>query len=205
VVAVVPDWDAARPVPKFELVVHHDYASGSTADLTGHENHGYRVAKGDDAESADRATFDGRSTRVVVFPSMTLTRLRGIRIRARVWLERLGDRRTIMEGYLAFAFVVDPDGALAAGVYTDSRWDEVRTPPGAVPLRRWVDVGFVYDGRDTAVLFLDGQVAASRYVPLGRVGSVEWPYGLNIGAWPDRDLRVFDGKIAEVWLWRLAR
>jgi hypothetical protein len=191
--------------PRFELVVHHDYASGSTADLSGHGNHGYRSAADDVMADRDLATFDGRSTRVVVLPSNTLADLRGVRMRVRMRLDRLGDRRTIIEGYLAFAFVVDPDGALAGGVYTAYRWDEVRTPAAAVPLGRWVDVEFVYDGRDTASLSLDGTPVASRYVPLGTVGSVEWPYGLNVGAWPDRDLRVFDGSIAEVRLWRLAR
>ena len=120
-------------------------------------------------------------------------------------LDRLGDRRTIVEGYLAFAFVVEPDGALGAGVYTGYQWDEVRTNAAVIPVRRWVEVEFIYDGRDTASLSLGGRPVAARYVPLGGVGSVEWPYGLNIGAWPDRDLRVFDGSIAEVRLWRLTR
>lgn len=110
-----------------------------------------------------------------------------------------------MEGYLAFAFVVDPDGSLAAAVYTDHRWEEITTPPGAIPTGRWIDVAFGYDGRDTAWLSLDDEPAASRYLPLGSIGTVEWPYGLNVGAWPDRDLRVFDGEIATVQLWRLAR
>lgn len=191
--------DAAAP--SFELVVHHDYASGSTTDLSGYGNHGHRaVAAG--AGAAHPSRFDGLATRVVVFPAPTLADLRGVRIRARVRVDRLGDRRTIVEGYLAFAFVVDPDGALAAGVYTEYQWDEVRTPPGTVPLGTWVEVEFGYDGRDTAWLSLDGEPVATRYLPLGRLGSVEWPYGLNVGAWPDRDLRVFDGEIGEVRVWR---
>jgi hypothetical protein len=192
------------PSPTFELVVHHNYASGSATDLCGYRNHGHRLGDPDNHDG-DITRFDGRASRVVVFPSATLTDLRGVCGHARLRLDRLGDRRTIVEGYLAFAFVVDPDGSLAASVYTGHRWEEVRTRPGAVPLGRWVDVGFLYDGWDTASLTIDGNVAAARYLPVGSVASVAWPYGLNIGAWPDRDLRVFDGHIKEMSLWRLAR
>jgi hypothetical protein len=199
------DDSVAGAVPTFELVVHHNYASGSTIDRSGHGNHGHRISAGDDLGNSHATTFDGRSTRVVVFPSPTLSNLRGIQVSARVRLDRLGDRRTILEGYLAFAVVVEPDGALAAGVYTGYRWDEVRTRADTIPLGTWIDVTFGYDGRDTSWLLVNGQPAAARYLPLGSVGSVEWPYGLNVGAWPDRDLRVFDGEIAEVSLWRLIR
>lgn len=189
---------AAGPVPRFEL-------SGRTADLSGCGNHGYRIADGDSIDHARPAKFDGRSTRVVVPPSPTLADLRGLQVCARLRLDRFGDRRTIVEGYLAFAFVVEPDGALAASVYTGHRWNEVRTPPGTMPLGTWIDVAFGYDGRDTMWLAVDGEPVAVGYLTLGRVGSVEWPYGLNVGAWPDRDLRVFDGEIAEVWIERLVR
>src|SRR4051794_41098373 len=120
--------------PMYELVVHHDYAAGSTTDLSGHGNDGHRISADD---NGDITRFDGYTSRVVVFPSATLADLRGVCGRVRLRLDRLGDRRTIVEGYLAFAFIVDPDGSLAASVYTDHRWEEVRTPPGAIPLGRW--------------------------------------------------------------------
>lgn len=187
--------------PPLELVVHHRYAAGTARDLSGYDNHGYRLpapAGGPD----DATVFDGRSTRVVVFPSASLAGLGAVRARARIFVEQLGDRRTIVEGYLAFAFGVEADGALAGAVLTGFRWDGVTSDPGAVPVGRWVDVAFAYDGRDTTVLTVDGTIVASRCLPLGRVAGVQWPYGLNIGAWPDGDLRVFHGKIAEVWVWK---
>ena len=189
----------------FELVVHQRYTSGSAADLSGHGNHGHPSPSpaGGATADPDGMAFDGLSTRVVVFPSTSLATLGGVRARARVRADERGDRRTIMEGYLAFAFSVEPDGALAASIYAGTQWHEIRASPGTVPLGRWVDVAFVYDGRDTATLSLDGAVVASRHATLGRVGGVEWPYGLNVGAWPDQDLRVFSGRIAEVWLWRM--
>ncbi len=195
---------AVMVAPPLELVVHHRYTAGTARDLSGHDNHGYRLPAPPGRPDDDATVFDGRSTRVVVFPSSSLAGLSAVRARARIFVERLGDRRTIVEGYLAFAFGVEPDGALAAAVLTGFRWDGVTTGPGAVPVGRWVDVGFVYDGRDTTVLTVDGEIVASRHLPLGRVGGVQWPYGLNVGAWPDGDLRVFHGRIAEVWVWKQA-
>ena len=49
--------------PRFELVLHHDYASGSTADMSGHGNHGYRSVADPVSADGDPATFDGRNTR----------------------------------------------------------------------------------------------------------------------------------------------
>lgn len=183
----------------FELVIHHDYASGSCADLSGHGNDGHRIPAG-----SAPATFDGHDTRVVVLPTVSLANLGGIRVKARLWLDELGDRRTIMEGYLAFCFAVEPDGALVGSTYADLRWQEIRTPPRAVPLHEWVEVTFGYDGRDTATLSV-GDTVTERHAPVGTVGGVQWPYGLTIGSWPDHDLRVFSGQIAQVWLWRTRR
>ena len=194
---------SATVVPPLGLVVHHRYLDGTARDLSGHGNDGRRAPAAASA-GPDLTVFDGQATRVVVFPSPTLQALGAVRVAARILVEELGDRRTIVEGYLAFAFTLEANGALAAGVLSAARWHSVTSAPGAVPLNRWIDVGFVYDGRDTALLSVDGTVVGSSYVPLGPVAGVQWPYGLNIGAWPDGDLRVFKGKIAEVRLWRAA-
>jgi hypothetical protein len=183
-----------------DLVVHHRYTDGTAADLSGYGNDGHAFES-----RADLSAFDGQSTRLVVFPAPSLDALGAVRARARILVEELGDRRTIVEGYLAFAFGVEADGALAASVLTAHRWDGVRSAPGAVPLNRWIDVACTYDGRDTSLLTVDGAVVATRCLPLGRVAGVQWPYGLNVGAWPDGNLRVFKGRIAELWLWREAR
>jgi len=190
-------------VPPLGLVVHHRYMDGTARDLSGHGNDGQRAPAGA-TDSSDLTVFDGHATRVVVFPSPSLAALGAVRVQARILVEELGDRRTIVEGYLAFAFALEADGALAAGVLSSARWHSVTSAPGSVPLNQWVEVAFVYDGRDTALLSVDGTVVGSSYVPLGPVAGVQWPYGLNIGAWPDGDLRVFKGKIAEVRVWRAA-
>ena len=190
--------------PRFELVVHHDYTSQTTADLSVYGNDGHRTAASDGSD-ADLTVFDGSSTRVVAFPSTTLDDLRGVNVQARVRLDRLEERRTIVEGYVSFALVADADGSMSGSVYTGERWEDVRTPPDTVPIGRWIDVGFLYDGVDTAQLTLDGTLVAARYAPLGLIRGVAWPYGLNVGAWPDRDVRMLVGAISEVRVWRLAR
>lgn len=184
----------------FDLVVHHRYASGDCADLSGHANHGYPTAT---TTTPDGIEFDGHNSRIVVFPSPTLTDFGGIRVRARMRLDEYGDRRTIMEGYLSFSFSVEHDGSLAGSIYTGLQWHALTTAPGLVRTQKWVDVTFTYDGRDSIILTMDGSMVAARYVNAGTVDGVHWPYGLNIGAWPDQDARVFSGTIAELWLWRL--
>jgi hypothetical protein len=187
-------------VTSFELVLRHDYTAGAASDDSGFGNDGH--AFGDPAFGPDGLAFDGRRTRVAVPPSPSLSRLPGVRVSARVRVDELGERRTIIEGYLAFAVVVEEDGALNGGVYTAERWDGAVSAPGVVPLGRWVELAFLYDGRDTAMLCLDGTTVGSRLLPMGPIGGVAWPYGVSIGAWPDQDLRVFSGAISRVELWR---
>jgi hypothetical protein len=187
-------------VTAFELVLRHDYTTGSAADGSGLGNHGHTF--GDPVFGPEGLVFDGQRTRVAVPPSPTLVGLSGVRVSARLRVDELGERRTVVEGYLAFAVVVEEDGALNGGVYTAERWDGAGSAPGLVPLGRWVEVTFVYDGRDTAMLWLDGVAVGSRLLPMGPIGGVAWPYGVSIGAWPDQDLRVFSGAISRVELWR---
>jgi hypothetical protein len=185
----------------YELVVHHRYASGS-ADLSGHRNDGHRSPATGDETSLE--VFDGLRSRIVTFPSPSLTALGGLRASARICLEELGQRRTIMEGYLAFALFMESDGALGGSILS-GEWSGLTSPPESVPLGRWTEVSYLYDGRDTSALAIDGKIVAVTAEPFGAVGDIAWPYGLNTGAWPDANLRVFKGRIAEVKLWRLAR
>lgn len=184
----------------FELVLRHDYTTGLAADDSGFGNHGHTF--GDPAFGPDGLAFDGRRSRVAVPPSPSLTDLAGVRVNARLRVDELGERRTIIEGYLAFAVVVEEDGALNGNVYTAERWDGATSAPGIMPLSRWVEVTFVYDGQDTAMLWLDGVAVGSRLLPMGPMGGVGWPYGVSVGAWPDQDLRVLSGAISRVELWR---
>ncbi|RPI54017.1 MAG: hypothetical protein EHM56_06655, partial [Chloroflexi bacterium] len=156
----------------FELVLHHNYRAGNARDLSGNDNHGLLVqplaAEGSQPSTAALG-FDGLHTRVVVFPSESLVDLGAIRFSARLWLQDLGQRRNLLEGFLSFSLMIEEDGTLQAKVYDGTRWDGIWSPPGAVPLRRWVQVHWIYDGHDTSALYLDEQLLARRYRPLGRV------------------------------------
>lgn len=196
----------ARPGPvPLELVLWHNYGDGGSAqDRSGYENHG-RIDGPVTAEGREEGRqalqFDGRDDRVVVLPSPTLRAL-GIRLTAWVWLTALGGRRTIVEGFSSFSLLIEPDGILEGTIYNGSRWEGVRSRPDLLPFRQWVRITYAYDGVDTSTLEVDGQLVGSNLRPLGAIQPVDWPFGLNIGAWPDGNRRVFAGRIAEVKLWR---
>ena len=146
--------------------------------------------------------FDGQRSRIVVLPSPWLAPLGGIRVTAWLWVDEIVGRHTIVEGYLAFAVFLDADGTVGGTFYNGFDWGGVRSGPDAVPTRRWVHLAVAYDGVDTSTIHLDGALCGHMYSPFGPIQGVAWPYGLNVGAWPDADKRVFSGRIDELELWR---
>lgn len=190
----------------FELVLHHRYDGPDAEDLSGHGNRGYGAPdRGEGSAAGTRAAlFDGATDRVFVPPSPTLTRSGGLRADLTVYLEEYGHRRTLVEGYLSFAFGVEGNGALGASVYRSMEWGGIQSRPNLVPLGRWVHVTFVYTDDGAMALVIDGELVAEGYRRLGTARGVCWPFGLNIGAWPDGDQRMWKGRIEEVMLWRTA-
>ena len=188
-----------------ELILWHDYRAGSAEDRSGYENHG-RIDGPVTAEGRQpdwqALRFDGVDDRVVVLPSASLRTLGGIRLTAWIWLAALGGRRTIVEGFSSFSLLIEPSGILEGTIYNGSRWEGVRSRPDLLPLQRWVRITYAYDGVDTSTLEVDGQPVGFNVRPLGTIQPVDWPFGLNVGAWPDGSRRVFAGRIAEVKLWR---
>jgi hypothetical protein len=65
-----------------------------------------------------------------------------------------------------------------------------------------VRLTYDYDGRDTAVMELDGELVAEECAPYGPVRAAQWPYGVSVGAWPDADKRVLSGRLDGLRLWR---
>lgn len=114
----------------------------------------------------------------------------------------MGQRRNILEGYLSFSLYVDPDGALCASAYNGLRWPHLRSAPNAIPLQQWICVTYIYDGINTSVLYLNNTLLAQKYSYLRKMQGIQWPFGLNVGAWPDADSYMFKGMIAEVKIWR---
>ncbi|MFI0926462.1 LamG-like jellyroll fold domain-containing protein [Streptomyces sp. NPDC021012] len=190
----------------FELVLHHRYDRPGAEDLSGRGNHGYGApGRGEGREAGTGAAlFDGTTDRVFVPPSPTLTRSGGIRADLTVNLEEYVHRRTLIEGYLSFALGVEGDGALGASIYQNMEWGGIQSRPGLVPLGRWVHVTFVYTDDGAMALTMDGELVAEGYGGLGPAQGIHWPFGLNIGAWPDGDQRMWKGRIEEVMLWRTA-
>jgi hypothetical protein len=204
---------ALSRVPQLMLVLHHRYSSGAQAfDLSGHDNHG-RVVRGSESSTVDERTapkgdglrFDGLTTRVVVPPSSSLTSLGAVRVDARLLVQAGEHRRTIVEGFLAMSFYIEPDDSLGGGVYTGHHWCGAYSNARVVPTARPIDVSFLYDGLATSILQVDRRIVATVDRPLGTVRSIEWPFGLNVGAWPDADRRMFRGIIYELKIWRARR
>ncbi len=194
---------------RFELVLAHRYGTGGALDFSGYENHG-RVAGlprrvPGPAPGTGALAFDGDHDRVVVAPSPSLRDLPALRVDASLRLDELGGRRTVVEGSGSFSLLVEPDGVVEGTIYNGSRWEGVRSAPGAMPLRRWVRVTYVYDGLDTSALYLDGALLGLDERALGSVEAVDWPFGLNVGGWPERDVRMFRGAIEELRIWRGTR
>lgn len=194
--------------PPFELILSHQYGTGAALDSSGFQNDGRVVGEPQRAPGARPGTwslgFDGVDDRIIVAPSVSLRDMVAIRVDALVWLDELGGRRTIVEGYGCFSLLVEPDGILEGTIYNGSRWEGVRSQPGGMPLGRWVQVSYVYDGSNTSVLCLDDRLVRVDSRPLGRMEPLDWPFGLNVGAWPDRDNRMFKGRIDSVKIWRRA-
>jgi hypothetical protein len=192
----------------FELILHHHYPSLSADDRSGHDNHGHVAGSppvGQALTDELGLHFNGRDTRVTVLPGPTLEDLRAMRVTTTLWVEEVGQRQNIIEGYLSFALFIEADASLHAIVYDGTWWRGITSRPGVVPPREWVTVTFTYDRQDTSVLYLNNVLVASYVGYLGDVASIQWPFGLQIGAWPDGDSYMLKGKIREVTVWRAAR
>ncbi len=188
----------------FDLVLHHRYGNLEPHDLSGHGNLGYGATRRAPGRSGggSAAAFDGLSDRIFVPPSPSLTRPGGILADMDVYLEAFEYRRTLIEGYLSFAFGAEENGALSASVYRNREWTGLQSRPGLVPLARWIRVTFACTDEGRMTLALDGELVAERYCRMGMAQGLSWPFGLSIGAWPDGDKRMWKGRVGEVLLWR---
>lgn len=151
--------------------------------------------------AADAVAFDGRSDRIYVAPSPTLTAPGGVRAHVVVAVEELGHRRTLVEGYLSFAVFAEADGSIGGSVYRYGEWNGIHTRPALVTLGSWMEVSFTA-AYGLLLLTVDGQLEAEGYRWLGEGDGISWPFGLSIGAWPDAAQRVLKGRMAELRLWR---
>jgi hypothetical protein len=189
---------------RYELVLNHRYGESGFTDRSRFGNDGFgelRLSDGRDG-SERAAVLDGVRDRIYVPPSSSLMRPGAVRTALVATLDELGQRRTLVEGYLSFAFHVESDGSIGAGVLRFGSWHGIRSSPNAISVGTWHTFEFGYTDAGVMSVLLDGVTVAEAVRSLGEADGVSWPFGLNIGAWPDADLRLFKGRIAEVRLWR---
>jgi hypothetical protein len=189
------------PLPR--LVLHHSYAGGNALDCSGMGHGGSIVGArfvGDD-RGGGGLEFDGRHDRVVVTPSPFLRHITVLRVSITVRLRTLAARSNLVEGFLSFALFVHEDGSVQGGVYARSHWLTVRSEPGCVTPGRWATVSYVHSPADGSLLYVGRQLVGHDRQHLGTIGPVSWPFGLNIGAWPDSDAFMLSGRVSDLRLW----
>ena len=179
-------------------VVRLDFSGGKARDTSGYANHGSVIGPEQVPPEPTRPAalhFDGLDDRVIVRPSASLTSRAGLLVDTNLRFASLPHRSTIAEGYLSFSLSVDPDGSAVGAIYSGGRWHDVHGPPGKVSEGRWARVTFAAIPPDTLALTVDGTVVARAHVYFGRLGDIQWPYGLNIGGWPDANVRMLSGDL----------
>ncbi|MCB1489826.1 MAG: LamG domain-containing protein [Bauldia sp.] len=126
----------------------------------------------------------------------SLQRFAGLRIEARIRPTALPHRLNIVEGFMAFAFMVEANGHLSATIYDGQNWVAVDANQ-PVPLNQWSSVVFEYDGVCIGRLHQDGTVVGTRLdMPIGMRQPQQV---ITIGHWPRADHRYsFQGDVGHV-------
>ncbi len=190
--------DGDRTTAVLPMVLHHDYRHGSAADLSGHGAAGTVLGASFDREGL---RFDGRHSRVVVPPSLHLVSVSSLRVSVSARLDGLGQRANLVEGYLAFALFAHADGSIQGGTYDGTGWHAVRTAAGAVHPGSWYELTLLCTGMVGTALYIGGECCAWAPRRSVRLNPVSWPFGLNVGAWPDADQFVLPGHVRELRIW----
>jgi len=188
------------------LILWHTYRNGLAFDLSENRNHGQLtdVALGSGPFSS-ALQFEGGDSAVRVKPSPSLTNLREVRAQVHFFWDPSApnDRRhNLIEGHLAFAMFVNPDGSLQGTILNQlGSWEGATSAPGVVPTGEWHTAEFVHDGIGHCSLYLDGHVLAEGFSSPGPVRSVG-PNGVAIGHWPEQPGQyTLEGYIDMVKVW----
>ena len=185
-----------------KLVLHHEYNGSTAYDLSEHNHHGHL----EHAHSGGGVvTFAHGSDCIRVRRSKLLTEMRAVRTSVRFKLATGAAKRrhNLIEGYLSFAFMINPDGSLQGTIHNRAGgWFGATSAPGLVTPGSWHEAMFVHDGFSACRIDLDGVTVAESFDVMGPVSGVSDPYGIAIGHWPDPgDQYTFEGEIASVRLW----
>lgn len=184
------------------LVLHHDYRRGDATDLSGRGNHGIVVdADVDPSTGRDGLALDGRTSRVIVPPAESMARTTRLRVTVTARLDELRERSNLVEGYLSFALLVHGDGSIQGGTYDGSRWLSVRSGSSLVRRRVWNEITLVCQPWFASSLYVNGVLTAWDRRRQAEINPIDWPFGTNVGAWPDADAFMLKGNIRELYVW----
>ncbi len=186
------------------LILWHTYSRGVAFDLSEHGNHGTIVdATYGGGGFPTALQFTGGPGAVWVKPSSTLSNLGCVRTQVHFhWDPTFDHRHNLIEGELAFAFFVNPDGSVQGTILNAlGHWLGAKSAPGVIQAGQWHLAEFFHDGISACKLYVDGNVVAEDYSSPGPVGSVA-AHGLAIGHWPEpSDVYSFEGYMDSVKVW----
>jgi len=184
------------------LILHHTYQGATAFDVSQNHNHGTLE---DVTLGGGAAHFSGGPGRVRVPASATLASMRAVRTTVRFNWQPTGPvrRYNLIEGYLSFALVINPDASVEGTILDrGGTWGGAQSAPGLVTAGQWHEATFVHDGISACRVDLDGVPVAEAFDILGPAQGVQAAYGLAIGHWPDPDDRYsFIGDIDDIRVW----
>lgn len=134
---------------------------------------------------------------VIPVKDESLQRFIGLKVEAIIYPTESKRRLNIIEGWMSFAFFIESDQRLVAGIYDGQKWEPVTSGNSLVPLNKWSRVSFEYDGVCIGRLTLNGErVGVNINMPMG----IHQPYqNITIGHWPSGDGRyTFMGEMGHV-------
>ncbi len=172
------------------------YDANRVTDETNFQNHA--VIRGSVAQRPGYVSFQGDDAQLEIpVRDDSLQRFAALRVQALVRPEAITRRYNIVEGWMSFAFFIESDGRLVAGVYDGQRWVGPESGTTTVPANRWSRVAFQHDGVSHGFLTLDGNVVGrSNDMP----PVVHQPQQvIALGHWPRGDGRyTFRGRLGHV-------
>ncbi len=171
------------------LVIQQTYINNLAVDTSNNRNHGFPYAV-TQAGGAFAPSFEFRApdSRVVVQQSASLQDLIAIRVVVTFFLDPaagLVRRYNLVEGELAFALFVQPNGSLMGTILdAGGAWNGAQSAPNLIAPGRWHEAELRHDGVNECLIFLDGVQVGASYGARGPVRSVG-PKGVAVGHWPE--------------------
>jgi hypothetical protein len=204
-------------------ICHHTYKLPGTAiDISRYENNGQVAALAQEPNGATPKSgavlFTSDQSYVRIPTGASFRKIKALRVDmlAQLPTAQSGKRLNLIEGHLAFAFYVNPDGTLVGTFFCSPSpgappaWIGVsskppHSPDGAVhtvPRGQWLQLSYLHDGVRTLEIALNGTVVGRRTDLVAGIGDVG-AFGVAIGTWPDAQrYTLTGGRIDDLQIWR---